>query len=656
MSEELTENEREQMQRLLTLQKVVFVIVLKWAWLFALLFVVLFGVFAAYLTFRGAKSVGRFTATTQLLYNPRKVADIDTINDKQIMSILDRASLKRGIANKVEMPLAEKECLAFDITIKQEKRPTNLFTLTAASQSWKGAVKKVNAYAETLIDEYAAYRAKDLKAWGASIQDRKAKLLEELSEIEAAEAGLKAKTNVMAPQDALVAVNALISDQRKNASAIGVELANEELKKKRLEQIVGTAGIVITENAQAIRKRAETIAAIDKELAALREKYTDINPKVTGKLEEREQYVREMQEFLKSKGVEDMNLDDLDQLEKSAGELAECLTRMSALGEKRRAVEQELSDNDKRASELAAMIPEYERLQTHRSDVSASIRELEEKLSNITYLSGALKNDLRQIEHAGGSSDKGPFGTKQLVLSLGAAGVCLFVAMLWVVALELVFGKVRGGREIEAYPAISFLGSLPIPGSLPEDEDREVMGVVALKMLLSAEKTPVVLVCRLPGVEIREDFSHTVDSTALMSGVNSFLLDVVSSANFDPPKDAEQMVGVMRSGAHGWFPTTNRFAMAPTELQILQADLAELKNSYGNIFVRMEGGVRIGGTFFDQLLGLCDAVILHVGAGKTPRSAFGYVRRHVTKSGKAIMAMASGGDVKTVRMEMEARL
>lgn len=644
------------MQRLLTLQKVVFVIVLKWAWLFALLFVVLFGVFAAYLTFRGAKSVGRFTATTQLLYNPRKVADIDTINDKQIMSILDRASLKRGIANKVEMPLAEKECLAFDITIKQEKRPTNLFTLTAASQSWKGAVKKVNAYAETLIDEYAAYRAKDLKAWGASIQDRKAKLLEELSEIEAAEAGLKAKTNVMAPQDALVAVNALISDQRKNASAIGVELANEELKKKRLEQIVGTAGIVITENAQAIRKRAETIAAIDKELAALREKYTDINPKVTGKLEEREQYVREMQEFLKSKGVEDMNLDDLDQLEKSAGELAECLTRMSALGEKRRAVEQELSDNDKRASELAAMIPEYERLQTHRSDVSASIRELEEKLSNITYLSGALKNDLRQIEHAGGSSDKGPFGTKQLVLSLGAAGVCLFVAMLWVVALELVFGKVRGGREIEAYPAISFLGSLPIPGSLPEDEDREVMGVVALKMLLSAEKTPVVLVCRLPGVEIREDFSHTVDSTALMSGVNSFLLDVVSSANFDPPKDAEQMVGVMRSGAHGWFPTTNRFAMAPTELQILQADLAELKNSYGNIFVRMEGGVRIGGTFFDQLLGLCDAVILHVGAGKTPRSAFGYVRRHVTKSGKAIMAMASGGDVKTVRMEMEARL
>lgn len=640
----------------MTLQKVVLVIVLKWAWLFVLLFAFLFGVFAAYLTLRGAKSVGRFTATTRLLYNPRKVADIETINDKQIMSILDRASLKRSIADKVEMPLAENECLAFDITIKQERKPTNLFTLTAASQSWKGAVKKVNAYAETLINEYVAYRAKDLEAWGVSIQDRKAKLLEELSEIEAAETGLKAKTNVMAPQDALVAINALMSDQRKNASALGVELANEELKKKRLEKVVGTAGIVVSENAQAIRKRSETLAAIDKELTALREKYTDINPKVTGKLEEREQCVKEMQAFLKAKGVEDLNLDDLDQLEKAAGELAECLTRMSALAEKRRAVEQELADNDKRAAELSAMIPEYERLQTHRLDIAASIRELEEKLSNITYLSGTLKNDLRQIEHAGGSSDKGPFGTKQLVLSLGGAVVGLFVTMLWIVALELAFGKVRGGQEIKAYPSISFLGSLPIPGTLPEDEDREVMGVVALKMLLAADKNSIVLLCRLPGAEMRDDFASVVDSTALMSGVNSFLLDVVSSANFSPPQDAEQMVGVVRNGAHGWFPTANRFAMAPTELQILQADLAELKNTYGNIFVRMEGGVRTGGTFFDQLLGLCDAVMLQVGAGKTPRSAFSYVRRHVAKSGKEIMAMASGGDVKTVRREMETRL
>ncbi len=656
MSDEQTESEREQTQRLVTLQKVVFIILARWAWLFALLFVVLFAAFASYLASRSSKSVGRYTATTRLLYNPRKVADIETISDKQIMSILDRASLKRRIGEKIPMARAEKECLAFDMTIKQEKKPTNLFTLKAASQSWKTAVKKVNAYAEELIAEYAAYRAKDLDAWCVSLQDRRKKLMDELAEVEAEDSKMKANTGVMSPQDALLAMNAFISDQRKNASALGVEYANEELKKSRLEKLVGKSGVIVTEHAQTIRRKTEAIATIDRELISLREKYTDINPKVVGKLQEREECVEDMKAFLKSKGVDDLNIDDLDMLERLSGELSDCITRMLAIGEKRRAVAQEMKDNEKRAAELAAMIPDYERLQTRRADVTSSIRELDEKINNISYLSGTLKNDLRQIERTGGAGDKGPFGVKQLALSLGGALVSVFVAALWFVALEMVFGKVRGGREIAAYSGIAFLGSLPRPGLLPPDEDGEVMGVVALKMFLASEKSPVVLVCRLPGVAMREDFTGTVDSMALMSGVNNFMIDVVSSAGFSPPEGSEQMIGVVRQGSHGWFPTVNRFAMAPTELQLLQADLAELKNTYGNVYVRMEGGVRKGGTFFDQLVELCDAVVLEVGAGTTPRSAFGYVRRHLASAGKSIMAMATGADAKTVRREMETKL
>ncbi|MBO7683874.1 MAG: hypothetical protein J6T51_04015 [Kiritimatiellae bacterium] len=651
----MTETEREQMQRLVTLQKVVLVVVARWAWLFALVFAVLFGSFAAYLAARGAKSVGRFTATTKLLYNPRKVADIETISDRQILSILDRASLKRRIGDKVPMQLAERECLAFDLSIKQEKKPTNLFTLTAASQSWKGAVKKVNAYAETLIDEYAAYRAKDLDTWSASLQGRKAKLLDELAGIEADEAKLKARTGVMSPQEALIALNAFISDLRKNASALGVDYTNEDLKKRRLEKQVGKAGMAITEHAAVIRRKSEAITAIDRELVALREKYTDMNPKVTGKLEEREQCVADMKAFLKSKGVEDLNLEDLDMVEKLSGELSDCIIRMAAISEKRRAVEQEIKDNEKRASEAAAMIPDYEHLQTHRADVTAAIRDLDEKIGNISYQTGTLKNDLRQIERTGGAGDKGPFGAKQLALSLGGSLVCTLVAMLWVVALELVFGKVRGGREISAYGGIAFLGSLPRPGLMPADEDSEVMGVVALKMFLEAKDSPVVLVCRLDGAEMRGEFAATVGSMALMSGVNCFMLNVVSGAGFTPPEGSEQMIGVVRKDAFGWFPTVNRFAMAPPELQILKADLEGLKATYGNVFVKMEDGVRTGGTFFDQLLELCDAVLLEVGAGTTPRSAFSYVRRHVKSSGKTIMALAAGADARTVRREMETR-
>jgi len=656
VEEELTEAELARQKRLTTLRKVVFGIVARWAWALALLFVVCLAAFGSFLLKRGATSVGRYTATTKLLYNPRKVSDIETISDKQIMSILDRASVKRRIGDVVSMPMSERECLSVDMTIKQAKKPTNLFTLTASSQTKEGAVKKVNVYAEMLIDEYRAYREKDLETWRASLEGRRSKLLEDLSAVEAEERELKAKTGVMSPQEALLAMNALISDQRKNVSQLGVDYTNEDLKKRRLETRVGAAGLTITENANAIRKRSAAIASLDKELAELREKYTDINPKVTGKLHEREQHMAALKEFLKTKGVEDLDIENLDHMEKIAGELAECIMRMSAIDEKRRALEQEISDNEARAKTFAAMIPAFEMLQTKRADVTSSIRDVDEKMNDITYVIGTLRNDLRQIERTGGAGDNGPFGVKQIILSVTGAGGVTFIAMLWILALELLFGKMRGGREVASYSEVSFLGSLPAPDVLPADKEQEVMGVVALKMFLSAKDSKVSLICRLPGSNMRSDFVQTVESTALMSGVNCFVMDVVSEANFAPPEGSEQMIGAVRHGSHGWFPTVNRLVMAPTELQILQADIESLKDSYGNIFVRMEGGVRTGGTFFDQLLGICDSVVLIVGAKDTPRSAFAYVRRHVSAAGKPIMAMATSADAKTIRAEMEASL
>ena len=656
MEEEITDAERVRLKRLTTLRKVVLGIASRWAWLFAALFALCFAMFGAYLSHRGAKSVERYTATTRLLYNPRKVADIETISDKQIMSILDRASVKRRIGDVVPMSHAERECLSVDLKIKQEKKPTNLFTLTAASQSLDGAVKKVNAYAELLIEEYAAFRAKDLETWKQSLAGRRGKLVEDMAAIEAEESALKTKTGVMSPQEALLAVNSLMSDQRRNVSALGVDYTNEDMRKRRLEKRVGKVGFAITENANAIRKRSAAITLIDKELAELREKYTDINPKVVGKLEEREQHMKELSEFLKSKGVEDINIENLDNVERTAAEFADCVTRMAAIDEKRRAIEQEISDNEKRAKEFAAMIPAFEALQTRRTDVAASIREVDEKMNNITYVIGTLGNDLRQIERTGGAGDRGSFGAKQLALALGGSAGVGFVAMLWAIALELLFGKVRGGREVAAYDEVSFLGSLPRKDELPDSEDREVMGVVALKMFLASRESQVSLVCRLPGARVRGEFVQVVESTALMSGETCFLMDVVSGADFTPPEGSEQMIGAVRSGSHGWFPAANRFVLAPTELQMLKADIESLKDSYGSIFVRMEGGVRTGGTFFDQLLEVCSAVILVVDDRRTPRSAFAYVRRHVTASGRRIMAMATNADARTVRKEMEARL
>ena len=129
------------------------------------------------------------------------------------------------------------------------------------------------------------------------------------------------------------------------------------------------------------------------------------------------------------------------------------------------------------------------------------------------------------------------------------------------------------------------------------------------------------------------------------------VLDLVPT----PPEDGEQMIGAVRKESRGWFPVQNRLALAPSELEMLQADIATLSNDFDAVFVFMDGGLRKGGSFFDQLLGICEAAILIVGASRTPRSWFGYVRRHMRTVQKPMVAIVTGARAKVIRAEMEAK-
>ena len=137
VEETMSESEKVQMRRFMTVQKVALGIILKWKWLFILAILALGGMFTSYLVHRATISVKRYDATTRLLYNPRRVAKIEPINDKQLMSILERRSLKRRIADVVKMPTEEAECLSQDVEIVQERHPSNLYTLKVASQTMK---------------------------------------------------------------------------------------------------------------------------------------------------------------------------------------------------------------------------------------------------------------------------------------------------------------------------------------------------------------------------------------------------------------------------------------------------------------------------------------------------------------------------------------
>ena len=351
MQDDLTESEREQLLKLVVLQKVAGIIFLKWAWLLLVVFVALATGFSLFVVTHYSKSIRRFDARTQLLYNPRQIAKIQNVSDKQLMSILNRPSIRRKIGDRMALPMNERECLGQDLEIHQERRQPNLFWLTAHAPTKAGAVEKVNLY-----------------AWRESLEVRKKGLLGNIAELEGEESVLKGKAGVAAPAEMLTMTTGLLSDQRRNLSLLSVNINNEELKKKSLEAVVGQMGGAVLTNAATIRRKSRELAELDKEIDKLREIYTDLNPKVKGRLEDRQKMLADYNAFLKSKGIEGVDLETLAQTEKSASDLAESMMRLNVLKEDYHSLEQEIKSNEKLAERLTAVIPAFERLRVKRAD------------------------------------------------------------------------------------------------------------------------------------------------------------------------------------------------------------------------------------------------------------------------------------------------
>ncbi|MBQ3806945.1 MAG: hypothetical protein II840_03215, partial [Kiritimatiellae bacterium] len=234
--DDLSPAERERMRRFDEWLRVSRGVLAKWAVPLALAFCVLAVLLGAALVRRAAASPFRYIAETRLLFSPRQAPKVPAMGDRQLLGVLDRASVKRAAGARLGLAPEAAAGLDGALSLKQEKKPTNLFTVSAAAPSPEAAVARANAYAEALVAEYAAWRTRDLASWDETLESRRAALQERIAAVEAEETAAKSATGVVSPVETLTLLNGLVSDQRRNRSRLGVELANEQARRKRLEE------------------------------------------------------------------------------------------------------------------------------------------------------------------------------------------------------------------------------------------------------------------------------------------------------------------------------------------------------------------------------------------------------------------------------------
>jgi len=627
----------------------------KWSWLICLLFAVLHVAFSWVLVQHSARSLWRYSAQTRLMYMPIQEGKIPAMGDKQLLRFLERRSLKRRVGEDLPLPPGESAQLAIDLEIRQENKPSNLLTLTARSSSREAAVRKVNAYADVLTDEYTTRRLQDLTRWGGAAEIRLASLREELEKTTSELADLKMEAGTETPVETLTSLHSLVAEQRRNALMLDVEVSAAEKTRASLSEGPNAAlAAAIVSRMSDLRKIKASMESLDGEISELRQMYTDLNPKVRGKLEDRAELEKKYRAIVEECGGEDPGEGGIEQAERAQTTLLDAISRLDALKEARAELEETISRNEERAAQLAAVAPRVTILSARKNELEHTLKEIAEQIGSVNSLQEDAARDLRQVERATDASENSPVRTENFVLAAVGAGVCAGGFAFLAVVLGLWAGTVRGAREMSWLGDVKVLGSLPGRLTLDRQLHKDAMEVVANHFMAAEESKGVVLVCRLRGARPQPRFEEALEWSLTMSGVVPFVLTVVKEGSDDVPDEGtDTMLNTVRKGPEGWFPVVNRYSLAPTELQMLKADLATLKGECDCILVKMHDGLRRGGDFTAQLLGACDSALLMVGANRTRRPELSYARRLAKEAGKKMMGLVTGEKGRVVRRELE---
>ena len=627
----------------------------KWRNVLALSFLALSGVLTVFLTWHFARSVSRFSAKVQMRYYPGKAPGVETMGAKALLQVLNNMDeLKPKVAERLHLAGRDRECIRANLKLEQAQKDSDMLTITSQASSWVGAVRQANTYAEILAAAYAEYRVPLLEKTLASWREAKSLLLQRAADLDTRENIEKAAAGVASPAAALVSLNAQLSDQRMMLSTMNMKIANEEARAGVQKRKMRGYGEKVVAHGKTIREMSDALAKIEDELAKLRQTWTDEHEPVKHKIAEREAFKAKYEEFRRKSGLSAIPVEDMEQIERDTVAYGEMCKSLEIMKAERVTLERSIAEGEKRLDSLNAACIALDKLARTREDVEKSMRKYDEDIHNVQRIMRDVGNDLIIVREAGGAGDKRPVNVKNIALAVVGAVAGTGVIALWILVAEFYFGCVKDTKELAAWEDIQSLGALPAKGAVPEAEEKDVMGVVAQEYCKADLPKGVVLACRLPGTPDKPEFIETLEWTLSMAGQRLFTMYIVPGADFSPPEGSEPMLSASKRGREGWFPVENRYMLAQSEMEMLRADLATLRDSYDNVILFMPDGLRKGGSFFGQLLDICESVLVMVCAGKTRRHDLKYARRHIADSGKPAMGIVMGASAADVRKEMES--
>lgn len=648
------QEETRQMQILQMYQRLVFHTLLKFKWSIMLIFAVmlLLGVVARYVQF--SRSPYKHEASVTLFYTPRASEEVKTLSINHVLGIFSRQQVYLQLVEELHLTDEQKAVLKEAVEVELMRDRNDMFIIKGQGESEEYVRNLVNSFAVIGIRNYEEYRNDELRNYLNARETRLRELqLSENNQIEALHA-LHRKYGIIHPQEEMENVKKIQGEQNAALSELNVKLADARhrfaIAEKKYNAIPGP----VIEHRAALREYIVDLRERSREYEKAKLLFSERNPRYVESQTNYEVFHQEYLQFKADNNIPEFSAAILPGIEGVVNECNLAEVNLDQLELSMKSLQAEISMIKKKEEQLQHMIPEHEQIEqllvTMRKNISLLVEELSRVRSNIAH----VPNDITINERVAGTKAFQVFTPKIAILIFIAAVFVSSIYAAFMVFYDIVYGKFSGIEEADIHKDFfTTVGAIPDSNINFTPEQRKVLtNEMFYNFILRLKNTRTVFSCSLDGsflssVMFDEQFTKAKRNTILVRLIPESEVDTVCAGmekigdfyysdngnigvNYSEREHkhkVEYLSGFSNGDGKGYgfgygfafFPIRNISGLEPDEISMLFNIVNELKKHYQLIRISREKPFNASCLMVRQLHDICDATLLYIGKGKTPR-------------------------------------
>ena len=649
--------ETKQMQRLQMYQKLVLFTLLKFKWSIIAIFVatVIAGVVFRYFHFKYSNH--KYAGSVTLFYTPRASEEVKPLSINHVIGVFGRQQIFHQLIEEMHLNAAQKAVLKQSIEVKLLRDQHDMFIITGIGESDEFVKQLVNTFVSLGIRNYEEYRTAELRNFLNARERRLLELQEFQRNLIERLHGLHRKYGIIHPIEEMNTVKKIQGEQNAALAELNVKLADARHRFAIAEKNYNAIPINVIRHRATLRVFILDMRKASREYEKAKLMFAERNPRFVEAKSAFEAIRNDFESFKRRNNITVFEENMLLGIDGVISRYQEAEVILQQLEISMKSLQAEIALIKEKESKLQHMIPEHDSVERLMETSNKSIALLVEEMTRLRSNIAHVPNDIIINERVVSTKAFPVFPVKILALILIAG---IFISGLYatiVVTYDIIYGKFSGIEESSFHKDFfDTVGIIPLENAQFTASQRQIINnEMFYRFILQLKDTRTLFSCSLDGsflssVIFDEQFTKAKRNTILIRLISEVDVEKICGnmqkiGNFyysdsgktgvnyqEDNNDDQQKIRYFKGFSSGdgkgygygygfaFFPVRNLSVLEPDEISMLFDIVNELKKHYQLIRISREKPFDASCILVRQLHDICDATLLYIGKGKTPRS------------------------------------